>query len=330
MLSISIHDPLVQLPWGVPDLGQRDNFNARKAPAKWLERSTLTPVEREQDWNNWVQETLDLIAEVLWPVYEEQYRIWRGNSVGRMNSLTETDLRLMLEIQDGREVDKVPDSPLRSEDCPTHLELFRKEDADPFVTPQFYNRMIDEAVSNNIYTACWDGVEDKLDPAIVVLKSSLQRPRPMQLALFHHLLLLNFRHSTTAHTPSMVAGHCLQGLIGVAALLENNLDNGVATPLSLQDTLTRWAIDIGDRRILAGVHYPSDGISSWIVFLRIFDKIFHQPSVKRVLAEAIYLRSFVFGKIKAAADQGKAESYQPSLEVLKGLLDRALGERQPA
>jgi len=67
------------------------------------------------------------------------------------------------------------------------------------------------------------------------------------------------------------------------------------------DKLRQFTVDIGDRRVFAGVHYPSDNLSSWYTALKLIPHVFTEPTdawVRDFLWKAIDLRSIVFGAIK--------------------------------
>jgi len=92
-------------------------------------------------------------------------------------------------------------------------------------------------------------------------KDTFQRARPYQVA-FMLGSPLQHRLATSATTPSFPSGHALQTYCEVAAILD--LDLSLAA--DIQSALFSLAHDVGDRRVLAGVHYPSDNYASAMIF----------------------------------------------------------------
>ena len=141
----------------------------------------------------------------------------------------------------------------------SHLHLFSNEDREGTAVLRLLLEL-----------ATGDGWRDEYSEAAITcghialrLKDRFQRPRPYQAALLMasditpHL-------AETAQTPSFPSGHALQAYCVVAAVL-----NAVASTTTISPGLTalmRLAHDIGDRRVLAGVHYPSDNYASAVVF----------------------------------------------------------------
>jgi hypothetical protein len=67
----------------------------------------------------------------------------------------------------------------------------------------------------------------------------------------------------------MISGHCLEGCLAGAWLAwclqfdSQGLDH--LDWRRVHKALQQWSVDIGDRRVMAQVHYPSDNIGSWWV-----------------------------------------------------------------
>jgi hypothetical protein len=64
--------------------------------------------------------------------------------------------------------------------------------------------------------------------------------------------------------------------------------------------LGQFGVDIGDRRVFAGVHYPSDNMASWIMALRLVKEEVPDQRVFRFLANAITTRSLVYQMLVAS------------------------------
>lgn len=82
------------------------------------------------------------------------------------------------------------------------------------------------------------------------------------------------------------------------------------------EALEQFGVDIGDRRVFAGVHYPSDNLSSWILALRLGREVFADPRVWLFLAEAIQKRSAVY---QTLVSSGKS-AYSDALGEVNGLI----------
>ena len=106
---------------------------------------------------------------------------------------------------------------------------------------------------------------------VLMLKLHFKRSRPHQVAPIVELVtspLLAF----SARHPAFPSGHAIQTFFFAAALLEVALEkhsmSGRAEPLSeaFAPGISAIALGIADRRIVAGVHYPSDNYASAAVF----------------------------------------------------------------
>ena len=87
------------------------------------------------------------------------------------------------------------------------------------------------------------------------LKNFINRPRPHQIS--NEVKLLK---SKTAHTPAFPAGHAAQ-----AYILANYLQKIYPDKKKI---LEKIADKCNDCRIKAGLHYPSDGMYSKLIFYK--------------------------------------------------------------
>jgi len=158
----------------------------------------------------------------------------------------------------------------------------------------------------------FDSVRHKLRHTHYHIKALLQRPRPYQAAL-----MIGYPHfinevTQTGLTPSACGGHCVQGVLGIGGVYEYFIQSGVDLQEKSQDSLKLYAVDIGDRRVMAGIHYPSDNLSSWILFMNLADRVYRNPKIKCWIWHAIRHRSFVYQTIlkfvakNGATPEGKA------------------------
>mmetsp|Transcript_37992 Transcript_37992/g.61736 ORF Transcript_37992/g.61736 Transcript_37992/m.61736 type:complete len:423 (-) Transcript_37992:184-1452(-) len=92
------------------------------------------------------------------------------------------------------------------------------------------------------------------------LKTYFNRARPQQSA---GNLNVTFKYvpAFSGNTPAFPSGHCIQGKMAIAQIYHENfaLFQSNAT---LTKELLKWAYDIGDRRMVGGVHWPTDNYAS--------------------------------------------------------------------
>ncbi len=282
-------------------------------PVDWRSLSAETPAEHCVRWRNAL---LEDFRKVLWPEWSGYQ--WVGDAKDTMLALTLADFELFPALQAAhheRIASRAPND-LR------HANLFRKEDLEiGQATLAAYLPGLASEV--DAFGAIWlSGVDRKVSNTSMFMKSRLQRPRPYQVALA--LGRPYFRHSMakSASTPAMTSGHCLQGLVGTttfhAALM------GSSRPLAAGESvaLEQVAVDIGDRRVFAGVHYPSDNIASWVAAIRMAPHVFGEaaPEARRFMGRAI-ARSAVFAAIRQAAVPGHA--YERPFALLRDALATA-------
>jgi len=327
--TIPLHAEDILPPWGDLDTGGKSTLASTALPLHWS--FELDDTERERQFVRWWFHTLRSITRHLWPRYDRERRAWAGESVRFMTKLTEADLHLMLQIQHphrgGRQFEKPPTSGLRPPGTVTHRHLFRLEDqndgANMFDNYGVYNRNVDSTTLAAISNLCWAGDDTKQTPVAYLFKRVLERPRPMQMALRFGHHNFNYENATSSLTPSMCSGHCIQSLLSVGTVIERFLGDGLLTA-DLISTLPQWAVDIGDRRVLAGVHYPTDSLCSWVIFLQMADFVYDQPhaiEVKRLLGDAITTKSYIYQKIVEFARTAEGAIYQEPLDLLRSSFD---------
>ena len=263
---------------------------------------------------NWRNATLQYIQDAIWPVFDPASMNWVGKSTSRMLDLTFADLDLLRNLYTA-----TPDpltlpiiAPAGLPPLPTQQTLFRDEDVQIPKWGRFF-RSYDRSLSDNdvldllaLIKAAYFG---KLN-SILWLKSKLQRPRPWQMSMILGYNDFICYEALSADTPSMICGHCAQALLFIGGVMEDRLRTG--TPMTPENwaALQQLAVDIGDRRVVARVHYPSDAIASWITILSMSEFIFAYPEVKDLLKDAIMTKSIVYKLIQ----QSGGSIYQPMLD----------------
>jgi hypothetical protein len=251
--------------------------------------------ERTSQWEAWRNETKALIAQCLWPEWVPSEEQWLGNAREQMYDLTGTDLRLIATFKDEVLRKEQPDSPVGDPARPMHEAFFRSEDDSGLFNQYHYYDFTLGADLIEQFRKAWDAkASDKFGTVHLQFKRVFQRPRPFQTVFLLNRPTFRPLRSISAGTPSLCSGHSLQGVIGMGAVIEFVLLNGIPLSTGSWCALRQHAVDIGDRRVFAGLHYPSDNLASWIIAMRLANVVFLNPRVKVHLWKAISRQSKVF------------------------------------
>lgn len=291
-------------PYGYMNAGLQWEMDTRRMPDTFVVGGrTATPAEFAAFLNALVDE----MAAFLWPRYDPHTRSWVGKATAQMLPLTLADLALMqanplqsllltdATIKGGRPLGR------------THKAMFvreddsRLDDLEAYVastTPEFLKQLI----------GAFGGTLVKFGPSPLRFKEAFQRPRPYQVALMLNLPF-QYEWAKSGVTPSLMSGHCIQGIVGsCGAYLA--LRRELETTSGGLAGLRQYGVDFGDRRVFAGVHYPSDNIASWFIALRLCDHLFGSAGqvAKDFMVQAIRGHSHVFEALMRciAADPGSA------------------------
>ena len=104
-----------------------------------------------------------------------------------------------------------------------------------------------------------NSVANRVTPMVTILKVFINRPRPYQVS---KRVKANKLDSITAHTPAFPSGHSAQAYIIAKHYSEEYPDK--------KEELYKRAETIGNARISAGLHYPSDHEMSRIIVENFF------------------------------------------------------------
>jgi hypothetical protein len=146
------------------------------------------------------------------------------------------------------------------------------------------------------------------------LKEKFQRMRPYQAAY-----LLGKRHefdyygAATAFSPSVPSGHCLQGMLAACNILSSHLSGKIKLDNPQLQSLKQIAVDIGDRRVFAGVHYPSDNIASWYCMFQLIPVCF---SKQQKPIRAFVQQSLLKSAVMTAIGNAQGGVYQEAIKAL--------------
>lgn len=244
----------------------------------------------------WVNATIDILAAAFWPRYAGG---WTGNT-SNMLPLSDLELRLMDRFQ-GLHFQE----PVLAGLSPTHAELFRDEDEGEFFqSAATYCPAL--LPLRRTLVPLMESASDRMHVMDLHLKYPFQRPRPYQMA---RLLGRDLRHEYAlwAFTPSLISAHALEGAVACAMVYEWLLAEHPAEAVRLKGGLQQCAMDIGDRRVMAGVHYPSDGAASYVALLSAVGHIFPEPEIARFLVEAVRTQSKSFKLMEGIVGDGGAD-----------------------
>lgn len=261
------------------------------------------------EWQRFVERETATLARWLWPRCERATKSWVGAATTLMDGLTQADLGLMKELSRKLQDEAsfpIPDAEgkLKPKGLErSHLDLFYTEDRSARPSQGIYLPALDATQLADFDKAVLDWLQGYGD-AHIFFKLQFQRPRPYQMSY-----LLSgaaddyvYRFGASAVTPSLISGHAFSGLVVRCGALLDKLPV-VERQLHGLRRMKQYMVDIGDRRVFAGVHYPSDNLASWWCALRLCDHYYGTAGqlAKTWMWEAISEHSAVYSAIKAAA-----------------------------
>jgi hypothetical protein len=264
-------------------------------PASWEEVASKGNLPAgfvsESQWQAFVDDLLASLTAALWPQYDGSS--WEGAAVDHMEALSLADLRLMAAV-----LQAALDQSVGGAGTPTHRSLFIEEDElahgrRNYDTVKNYLQAAPPALVDLLVASAGMGAREILGPRPLIFKRRLQRPRPMQVSmLLQPGLKFHCLQAKSACSPSMMSGHSLQGLfVATYAYVENQ--QGVDQVPGGRQALAKFGVDLGDRRVFAGVHYPSDNLASWYIAWRLAPVVF---GTKVAIA-----RSFMWEAVQTSA-----------------------------
>ncbi len=276
------------------------------------------------DWPTWRAKAVKVVQQTLWPTFENGS--WVGVSTAKMEDLTRVDFALMSALRPVLDTDMTLGGR-----AVKHRELFTHEDVpserhanvvvvehSPTKTVRLYlEGHCDAATTNALAGGYLAGVSGKAGSVDLDWKRFFQRPRPYQMSFIMGETWFSHAHAKSAVSPAMISGHCFEASMG--GLASFYASRKYALSKTADEMLQRHTVDLGDRRVFAGVHYPSDNISSWITALLVTPNVSPSQAGHTWLWEAITTRSRVYAAIDAELSRDPASPYAPSMRVLKKL-----------
>jgi hypothetical protein len=279
--------------------------------------------------DGWLKE----VAEAIWPVWTGTR--WEGSAAKTMEDATRRELELAIRLYHGggdapdilAEVPEIPDAPdgrrrnhqwhYEVEDARVHDEKFAYLELPDGEEPSYEFRTSKTIGSNCLlyepgtdierFEKLFWGRMRGLQPPLYDIKQLFQRPRPWTAAAalgcgkkFRWITATGIIH-TGVH-PSILSGHCVQGILGGCAVFDALLDAIEETGEGLSNPrirgIQKYMVDWGDRRVFAGVHYMTDNIASWTLARRLIPHLFRNArQVENFAVQAITRHSKVFADI---------------------------------
>ncbi|HYP08112.1 MAG TPA: phosphatase PAP2 family protein [Bryobacteraceae bacterium] len=290
------------LPWGVLNKSYTKDLPTPPGGDPPLDWDPTVPT-RVADFWSWMDRVTDFIADNIWPRYDGVNRQWLGAAANAatMQSRTTADLAVLGHMRANGFLGRQPAVDANVLGRPTHATWFREEDGpNAFVAKHaYYDATVSPQQIFDMATAYLNSHIRK-EPGFVStnFKLRLQRPRPYQMAnVLPGVVNFSHLHAASADSPSACSGHALQGLCAVGGVIETMRATGGFSNQSITCML-QYGLDIGDRRVMAGVHYPTDNLISWIIFLSLADHIYRDPGVKGLVKKAMVEQSVVYQEMK--------------------------------
>ena len=290
-------------PWGFMDKVAQADADGDRQPKGWNKAPA--------DWVPWRNALVEDIHNLIWPKYKPDGADWKVDRITRLN---DADFALLKRLTKnlGLQISG-PQSPRA-----IHVDLFDEEDSveKPFGSSyECYDPIFVGPLKAQMSSVLMEGVGLKAGRLSFQLKRVFQRPRPWQVAYINDpSTTYSYRQALSANTPSLVSGHCLQGsMAGCNAFAVF----GASMNAQSLNQLQHFTVDIGDRRVFAGVHYPSDNLSSWYAALKLIEHVFDDgriDDVKAFFAKAID-RSLVYQAI-LGFKSAEGSPYEPALRAL--------------
>lgn len=321
---------LIFQPYGVIPGGYKAKGQDREIVMEaW--QPGLPQQQRLASFNDWQQERLDEFAATLWPRFDFGKREWVGQAKSFAEGLTKFEIDVMIDAFMGSThiLTTTPSSPLAVNDIESHLKHYNYEDQSPN-PPGFgyqqYDRTLTIVEEKTLLKTMLEAISagnsiGKKCAGHFWFKFNMQRPRPLHAAMvFECESDFVSELSQRGQHPSFVSGHCFQGTMMACAVLENWIKTNPNLTKDRIDSLAQYMVDFGDRRVFAGVHYPTDNVASWVLAISLIPEVFEEAQpILNFVRTAVTRRSTVFKTIR---DRYSQSNMQENTGAVISLLEK--------
>jgi len=287
-------------------------------PRAWL---TSNPGKSTADWIAFVDRLAAELGGSLWPVFRAGASPAGVEIDARVDRLLEADFRMIGALQHERIYDRMPGAAAGPGSL-DHKQLFALEDAGRLgESLGQYDDTFEYSAARLLPALILNGLTDTAGSFVLQMKKRHQRLRAYQAAMLLPQYGADFFHieADSAQTPAFISGHCLQSLMGMAAAALALAGVHYTVTPQQRLALMQYASDIGDRRVFAGVHYPSDNLGSWIAALRLCAEITDGRQLGQFVAGAIPL-SAIHQRMQAQMREPDSP-YAAAMTRLQELID---------
>lgn len=256
-------------------------------------------------WESFVDECVDEVAALLWPRWNYASASWIDPNLDAMLALTTADFAIFAEL--GYSPSPL-EAPVNSSEAVawigSHKPFFEEEDgAGMGSRAALYSSSMPHALAHEFSLRMDEARRAKVGTASMQVKHQLQRPRAYQVAALLGISDFQWTTGATSMSPSMSSGHCLQGLLMTIGAVDLAIAQGHSFDAGTLEGLEQFAADVGDRRVYAGIHYPSDNIASWMLAALIGDRVLSSEQSRASLRSAVLNRSEVWKRLKTASTE---------------------------
>lgn len=137
----------------------------------------------------------------------------------------------------------------------THYELFKLDDK-TIHTYTYITDLLNQRYGLNISKDVILSELKEYHPVILQAKQAINKLRPHQASVIFNIPIKHLT-SYSANTPALPSGHSIQGMLFGALLYKHHRQFFDNNP-SVLESVAIMCMDIGFRRVIAGLHFPSD------------------------------------------------------------------------
>jgi PAP2 superfamily len=261
-------------------------------PGDWCE-----PTNESKKLRTWQVKLKRNLQDEIWPAYVRGD--WVGGAKKTASALLTEELKFMKRFRNL--IDGYVDTEAHA--FIKHISLFQNEDLHIGEKLDIYDEKVatwfDQYRGKQTRTEWFDEeCEKNYIAPILHFKILFQRPRPYQCSM-----TLPFRDfvqepSASFTTPSFPSGHCFQAIMMMLELYRR-LQKAPATKHASGLGLARYAAHVGDRRVMAGLHFPTDNIASWYLAFELTKALYPDSEVLLKFVQNAVKESLVFKRLES-------------------------------